>query len=197
MEIHELQNELNELRRLEEQNRERMNRLEYELQRMRLQTPAQSAQVTHSPEVQPIPQQNVQPVYQPNVQPVYDQKKNSRVPADMEKVIGKSWMGVLASILIFLSLFIFAKLLIPLLTNEIKMVIMYTFSFAFLGFGVWLVHKKQTALNISICSCGLGALYISMLLSNVYFKVISDKSIKQWIVTSDIVYTGNSSTIVE
>ncbi len=29
------------------------------------------------------------------------------------------------------------------------------------------------------------------------FKVISDKSIKQWIVTSDIVYTGNSSTIVE
>lgn len=174
MEIHELQNELNELRRLEEQNRERMNRLEYELQRMRLQTPVQSSQVTHSPEVQPIPQQNVQPVYQQNVQPVYDQKKNSRVPADMEKVIGKSWMGVLASILIFLSLFIFAKLLIPLLTNEIKMVIMYTFSFAFLGFGVWLVHKKQTALNISICSCGLGALYISMLLSNVYFKVISD-----------------------
>ena len=101
MEIHELQNELNELRRLEEQNRERMNRLEYELQRMRLQTPVQSSQVTHSPEVQPIPQQNVQPVYQQNVQPVYDQKKNSRVPADMEKVIGKSWMGVLASILIF------------------------------------------------------------------------------------------------
>lgn len=29
------------------------------------------------------------------------------------------------------------------------------------------------------------------------FKVISDKSIKQWILASDIVYTGNSSTIVE
>jgi surface carbohydrate biosynthesis protein len=29
------------------------------------------------------------------------------------------------------------------------------------------------------------------------FKVISDRSIKQWIVTSDIIYTGNSSTIVE
>lgn len=29
------------------------------------------------------------------------------------------------------------------------------------------------------------------------FKVISEKSIKQWILASDIVYTGNSSTIVE
>lgn len=29
------------------------------------------------------------------------------------------------------------------------------------------------------------------------FKVISDKSVKQWIIASDIVYTGNSSTIVE
>lgn len=29
------------------------------------------------------------------------------------------------------------------------------------------------------------------------FKIISDKSIKQWILVSDIVYTGNSSTIVE
>lgn len=29
------------------------------------------------------------------------------------------------------------------------------------------------------------------------FKVISEKSVKQWIIVSDIVYTGNSSTIVE
>lgn len=29
------------------------------------------------------------------------------------------------------------------------------------------------------------------------FKVISEKSVKQWIIASDIVYTGNSSTIVE
>lgn len=29
------------------------------------------------------------------------------------------------------------------------------------------------------------------------FKVISERSVKQWILTSDIIYTGNSSTIVE
>jgi surface carbohydrate biosynthesis protein len=29
------------------------------------------------------------------------------------------------------------------------------------------------------------------------FKVISERSVKQWIIASDIVYTGNSSTIVE
>jgi surface carbohydrate biosynthesis protein len=29
------------------------------------------------------------------------------------------------------------------------------------------------------------------------FKVISERSVKQWIVASDIIYTGNSSTIVE
>ena len=108
--------------------------------------------------------------YNPNMvnRPV---KNNS----DFEKTFGKSFMGVAASVLIFISIILFATLLLPILNDAAKMVIMYLVSGAFLGAGTYRLRKdRDNKFNISLTGCGLGALYISLLLSNIYFKVLGD-----------------------
>lgn len=94
---------------------------------------------------------------------------------DFENTIGKSFMGILASILIFISFIFFAKLLYPILSKAIKILAMYLISGAFTFFGL-LKLKKDTKnkLYLSITGCGVGAIFISLILSNVYFKVIGD-----------------------
>ena len=94
---------------------------------------------------------------------------------DLEKAFGKSFMGIAASVLVFISLILFATLLLPKLGDGAKMAIMYIVSFAFLFAGAYRMSKdKDNRFNIALTGCGLGAVYISLLLTNIYFKVIGD-----------------------
>ena len=94
---------------------------------------------------------------------------------DFERTFGKSFMGIAASVLIFISLILFATLLLPKLNDPAKMVIMYLVSAAFLGVGALRMYKdKENSFNIALTGCGLGALFISLLLSNIYFKMLGD-----------------------
>ena len=83
-------------------------------------------------------------------------------------------MGIAASVLIFISLILFATLLLPKLNDPAKMVIMYLVSAAFLGVGALRMYKdKENSFNIALTGCGLGALFISLLLSLIArFKAI-------------------------
>lgn len=95
--------------------------------------------------------------------------------AGWEKAIGKSLMGIFASVLIFISLILFATLLLPYFNDTAKMITTYVISFAFLGAGLWKMKKDpQNKFYIALTGCGMGALYISLLLSNMYFKVLGD-----------------------
>ncbi len=95
--------------------------------------------------------------------------------AGWEKTIGKSLMGIFASVLIFISLILFATLLLPYFNDTAKMITTYVVSFAFLGLGLWKMKKDpQNKFYIALTGCGMGALYISLLLSNMYFKVLED-----------------------
>lgn len=95
-------------------------------------------------------------------------------PMDLENMIGKSWMGIFASILIFVSFILFATLLAPFITDTIKMVAMYIVSVSFTLFGLIKLKKNHNKLYLAISSCGVGAVYISLLLTNLYFKAIGD-----------------------
>lgn len=101
--------------------------------------------------------------------------RNSRTTRDYEKIFGKNLMGIFASILIFISLVIFATLILPHLTDAMKMLAMYIASAAVLSAGL-LLHKKnkENLFYIAIIGCGIGSLYLSLLLSNLYFEVIGD-----------------------
>lgn len=92
-----------------------------------------------------------------------------------EAAIGKNFMGILASVLIFISLIFFATLIYPYLNDAIKMAVMYGISFAFMITGILKVRKNSDSrLYQSVAGCGLGAVYISLLVSRIWFEVLND-----------------------
>lgn len=104
-------------------------------------------------------------------------KRPDTAPArhmDLENIIGKSWMGIFASVLIFVSFILFATLLAPFITDTVKMAAMYIVSILFTVFGLIKLKKHHNKLYLAISSCGVGAVYISLLLTNLYFKAIGD-----------------------
>lgn len=94
---------------------------------------------------------------------------------DFENLMGKSLMGIFASVLIFISLIFFATLVLPYLNDTLKMILMYAISFTFMIAGLFLLKKDgKNKLSLSITGCGSGAVYISLLVSNLYFKALND-----------------------
>lgn len=94
---------------------------------------------------------------------------------DMETAVGKTIMGIAASVLIFISLVLFAKLIIPHLTDTIKQILMYVVSIGITTFGLIKLNKnRDSVLFLSISACGVGSLFISLFLSHVYFDTYNE-----------------------
>ncbi|MDE6318671.1 MAG: DUF2339 domain-containing protein [Lachnospiraceae bacterium] len=94
---------------------------------------------------------------------------------DYEKIFGKNFMGIFASVLIFISLIIFATLLLPYLTDTMKLIGLYIISFGLIAAGFVLVNRNSSnKFYVALIGCGVGSLYITLLLSNLYFKVFGD-----------------------
>lgn len=94
---------------------------------------------------------------------------------DLEKALGKNVMGVMASVLIFVALILFAIVALPSMTDTIKMAAMFIISGGITGIGVMLMRKDQSnAFNASIAGCGIGAVFISLMTTRMYFNAIND-----------------------
>lgn len=94
---------------------------------------------------------------------------------DWEAIFGKSLMGIFASILIFVSLIFFGTLLVPLMNDTAKQILMFLMSFSFTGIGLYRLRKNaDNKLNISLSGCGMGGIYISLFMSNMYFHQLND-----------------------
>lgn len=131
-------------------------------------------QITQNPYIQQNRQVQPPQTFQ-NIQPQPVPQKSARKPQEYEKIFGKSFMGIFASVLIFISLIIFATLVLPYLDDIIKMIGLYVISFGILGAGLFLYHKqKNNKFYIAVIGCGTGSLYLSLLLSNLYFKMLGD-----------------------
>ena len=112
--------------------------------------------------------QQVPPVLQGNVQKAAGKK-------DMEKVVGKSLMGIFASVLIFISLILFSTLVLQQLGDMAKLVMIYAVSLGFVVVGLYKLQKdKGNHFYLAVTGCGAGAVYISLFLTNVYFQMIGD-----------------------
>jgi len=84
-------------------------------------------------------------------------------------------MGIVASVLIFISLIVFGTLVVPLLTDTAKMMLMYAVSLIFAIIGNLLLFRDSSnKWYLSITGCGMGALFISLLMTRLYFNVIAD-----------------------
>ena len=90
------------------------------------------------------PVQNNQPVQPHNsVQQKQQGYKQPRQKTDTEALLGKNIMGIAASILIFISFILFATLIIPKLTEEIKITLMLGVSFGITALGLFKWFKKK------------------------------------------------------
>ena len=98
-----------------------------------------------------------------------------RKPKNIEATIGKSVMGILASVLIFISFALVVSAFYPLLTKEVKMGLMFGVSALFTIVGlIKLKNSENNPLWLSLTGCGIGGFYISLFLSDIYFNVIND-----------------------
>ena len=113
--------------------------------------------------------------YQAKENKVKENKAVENNSESAESVLGKKVMAVAASILIFLSLILFATVIIPKLSDQAKFILMLLVSIGITVFGLAKWFKdKESVLFLSIGACGVGAVYISIFLCNLYFKMIGD-----------------------
>ena len=116
-----------------------------------------------------------EPSPQPDPAVLWETPRTPQSTRDYEKLFGKNFMGIFASVLIFISLIIFATLMLPYLTDTMKLIGLYVVSFAILLAGYIPAGKNKTnKFYLVLIGCGIGSLYISLLLSDLYFKVIGD-----------------------
>ena len=104
---------------------------------------------------------NVRPLVQHvtnDVRMHYEKPQNK----DMESFIGKNVFVVVASVLIFVGLVVFAAAVMPYLSREVKFAAMVLGSIGLTAAGFTMTRKKQSALSISLMACGLGAIYITL-----------------------------------
>ena len=113
--------------------------------------------------------------------PQYSAEKQSKVYREIsfqenaEAVLGKNIMGIAASVLIFISFILFAMLLIPSLTDGMKMGLMFFVSISVTAIGLFKWFKnKESIFFISLGACGVGSIYISIFLCAAYFHVINE-----------------------
>ncbi len=101
-------------------------------------------------------------------------KKPEPFTKDMEKWIGKNVMGIIASVLVFMSLGVFGAVIFPLLGDEIRFALMMAFSLLLLSFGILRYEKSPSVFSISLSSCGIGAVYVTLLVGRVLFGLFND-----------------------
>lgn len=66
-------------------------------------------------------------------------------------------------------------LVLPYLSQGVKMVLMYTVSAAItLAGGILVAHDRRNKAFLGLLGCGMGAWYLSLFLSDFYFHAIND-----------------------
>lgn len=114
---------------------------------------------------------------QSNIKEKIPTKKENKNRDNIEGNIGKKLMGIFASILIFIGVTSFIALIYASIPEIVKFSIMWLFTFIFLGFGLYKTQKEKNPFSLSISGCGIGLIYISLLLSFFYFKYIPNEII--------------------
>lgn len=159
-----------------EEDRVKLRQLESELGYVIRQYKSLEAKVNLG-NMQPVQPYPGVPGLPPSQQPPrpYQPVTANRKKDNMENKIGTSFMGILASGLIFISIILFATLGLPYLSDEIKMLTCYLVSAVIIAFSMYKLNKHpDSKFYLSLSGCGVGALYISILLTNIYFAYISD-----------------------
>lgn len=83
-------------------------------------------------------------------------------------------LGIAAAILFFVGLIVFAVWIYNDVSQGVGTILMYATSFIIAATGLILTLRRRNAFTLILCGCGCGLLFISILLSYVYFGRMSD-----------------------
>ncbi len=183
--IEELERELSTLRfqvsqiqnRLDQASNtiEELKRQQGVAPQMQTQLYQPQARTVAQPIYQQAPQQQPQPQVRTTVQPHPQLYQAPVRNSSTESWIGKHLMGVLASILIFIALVLFASLIIPYMNDGVKITMMFAVSIG-LSIGAYFQHvkKPENTFFTALLACCLGCTYLSVLVTRIHFEVIND-----------------------
>lgn len=132
------------------------------------------------PQAQQMPQQQQMPPHQPQINPeayglppvgrkttIADRMRQNSI----ENRLGNS-MGIIASVLIFISMVLFVTLVYSSLTDMIKVTCIFALSFAILAAGIVLMKRRTNIFTMSVAGCGMGAIFLSLFVAHIYFGMI-------------------------
>ena len=117
--------------------------------------------------------------YKNEEKPVSEERRlaaaNYERKRDIEGKVGKTVMGILASVLIFVSLVLFAKMIYKYIPDGAKVGLMFAVSLCVAVVGIVKMSDKAkyNVLFTSLAGCGVGAVYISSMLTHFVFGMIN------------------------
>lgn len=92
-----------------------------------------------------------------------------------ESVYSRTILPVLASILIFFGLMLFVSTVLKDIPQVLQCILAYIISFGILGTGLFFKSRgNASVLSNSLMGCGIGAVYISIFATKIYFNLIPD-----------------------
>lgn len=144
-------------------------------------TPAPTAQPQRQASVPalhraPVPAgQNVPtPAPQQRPYPYAQAVPAAKSSANMEKIIGKNILPFLAAGMVFIGLIFLAILVVPTMSNFQRFIAMFILSGVIFAVGFVLARRKKNVFSVALLGTGIGALFISILMTRIYFNYLGD-----------------------
>ncbi|MCL1923406.1 MAG: DUF2339 domain-containing protein [Propionibacteriaceae bacterium] len=117
-----------------------------------------------------------------------------------ENFLGRNLLPLVAAVLGLIGLVFLGILVVPYLSDVVKIIAMFVLSFAILSLGYWLHRRKASVLTQALVGTGLGGVFISVLVTHVYFHAITDivafAILAVWIVASVWLSKHTNSLVV-
>ncbi len=92
----------------------------------------------------------------------------------LEGTFGRNVIGLAAVILVFLGLIFLGVLVIPTLENIVRCAAMWLISLVLVLAGLLTTRRRQNTFSISLLGGGMGAVFISALITHVYFHYLGE-----------------------
>lgn len=100
--------------------------------------------------------------------------KKEGTPGKMENWFGQNVLGIAASVLFFIGLIVFAVWIYNDIPDAVKVILMYAISAGTAAAGILLTKRRRNNFTLILSGCGSGLLFISILLTHIYFGYLND-----------------------
>jgi len=118
----------------------------------------------------------------------------------LENLFGQNIIGIIASVLVFIGLIFLGYLVVPYLNDIMKIIAMFVLSTALTAFGYTTNSRFTNNFTKALLGTGIGAYFISIELTHLYFGAINDIAaaifISAWIAAALFIAKQSESLLV-